>query len=101
MDLSELIRLNDEYLTENQNDPHLIASFKQQIDQLLNKFDVNIPFEDLDLNELIESRNKFESALKNVNSLSNEVLLRHQLRDIEERISAYQKEQRLNRKVII
>ena len=88
MELSEIIEHADNYLKENRNDPRQVAAFKYQIEQLLDRYFKDIPFDELELSELKEKREQFEEALKNAHSLSNEVLIRHQLKEIEERILA-------------
>lgn len=88
MELSELINLAETYLNENRKDPHQIAAFKYHIEKLINQHFKDIPFDELELNELKVKREQFEEALKNAHSLSNEVLIRHQLKEIEERILA-------------
>lgn len=86
MELSELIKLTEDYLRENRDNPHEIASYKYHVEKLLGEFLKEIPFDELKLSELKEKREQFEEALKNAHSLSNEVLIRHQIKEIEERI---------------
>lgn len=97
MELPDLIKIAEDFLRDHKNDPHQITSFRYHMEKLISEYATDIPFDALEIHELIEKREKFEIALKNANSLSNEVLIRHQLKEIEERILELRTDRSRNR----